>query len=317
MSVIGIIIKMFISKPPRRAVIVDGMICEKKNHPETNEIEMISKLMEQERERQGCKIIPRFTTQLMETAISTNDVDCWETMCDDIDTHDFDSSAVTTLFSQNETLPVLFVTCLTTSKDINHFMMMLRVFYVISKDFTDEIKDIVSKTITCQSKSFIDVLIRFVPAVKRELRDAVLDEISKFINVTEIGIDSITEMISVSITMKKIEFLRIFMNVDTSKCFENNTLFEMIISKVKNTPSTQKHYIISFIAKVIKEIPTLADEFQKQLQDMITHTLNLDIRYGYSDTRTVGAIGFISEKVFDDPVIRNLGTLLSWSVNKK
>lgn len=30
MSVIGIIIKMFISKPPRRAVIVDGMICEKK-----------------------------------------------------------------------------------------------------------------------------------------------------------------------------------------------------------------------------------------------------------------------------------------------
>jgi hypothetical protein len=65
------------------------------------------------------------------------------------------------------------------------------------------------------------------------------------------------------------------------------------------------------------EIPTLADEFQTQLKEMITHTLNLNIQYGYSDSRTVGAIGFISEKVFDDPVIRNLGTLLLWSVNKK
>ncbi|AGE48606.1 hypothetical protein PBCVAN69C_671L [Paramecium bursaria Chlorella virus AN69C] len=308
---------MFSSKPPRRAVIVDGAIQEKKNHPGSVEIEAISKLMEQECERQGGKSIPRFTTQLMEKAISTNDADCWEAMCDDIDTGDFDSSAVTALFSQNETLPVMFITCLVTSKDINQFMMMLRVFYVISKDFTEEIKDVVSKTITCQSKSFLDVLIRFVPYVKRDLRDAVLEEISKFINVTELGVGSIVEMITVTINMKKFEFLRIFMNIDTSKCFENNKLFETIVSKVKNTPATQKHYIISFIAKIITEIPTLADEFQTQLKDMITHTLNLNIQYGYSDTRTVGAIGFISEKVFDDPVIRNLGTLLSWSVSKK
>ncbi|APC25741.1 hypothetical protein BST79_gp228 [Only Syngen Nebraska virus 5] len=308
---------MFSSKPPRRAVIVDGTIQEKKNHPGSVEIEAISKLMEQECERQGGKSIPRFTTQLMEKAISTNDVDCWEAMCDDIETGDFDSSAVTALFSQNETLPVMFITCMTTSKDINHFMMMLKIFYVISKEFTEEIKDVVSKTITCQSKSFFDVLIRFVPYVKRDLRDAVLEEISKFINVTELGTGSMVEMITTAVNMKKFEFLKIFMNVDTTKCFEDNALFETIVAKVKNTPATQKHYIISFIAKIIMEIPTLADEFQTQLKEMITHTLNLNIQYGYSDSRTVGAIGFISEKVFDDPVIRNLGTLLLWSVNKK
>ncbi|AGE52586.1 hypothetical protein PBCVCvsA1_496R [Paramecium bursaria Chlorella virus CvsA1] len=307
---------MFSSKPPRRAVIIDGTIQEKKNHPGSVEIEAISKLMEQECERQGGKTIPRFTTQLMEKAISTNDADCWEAICDDIDTGDFDSLAVTALFSQTETLPVMFITCLVTSKDINQFMMMLRVFYTVSKDFTDDIKEHISKTITCQAKSFLDVIIRFVPYVKRELRDAVLEELSKFINVVDIGIGSITEMLTTVVTMKKFEVLKIFMNIDTTKCFDNTQLFEIIVSKVKSTPATQKHYILTFIAKVIKEMPSIADDYKQQLVDVVAQTLSSNITYGYSDTRTVAAIGFIAEKVFEDQVVRNMAKLLIWSVNK-
>jgi hypothetical protein len=304
------------SKLPRRVVIIDGILNEKKDHPGSIEVEAVSKLMEQERERRGDKIIPRFTTQLMEKAIATNDIDFWEAIGNDIDTGDFDSQSVSTLFSQNETLPVMFMTCITTSKDINHFMLILRVFYAVSKDFTDDIKENISKTITCQAKSFLDVIIRFVPYVKRDLRDAVLEELSKFINVVDIGIDSIKEMLTTVITMKKFEVLKIFMNIDTTKCFDNTQLFETIVSKVKATPATQKHYILTFIAKVIKEMPGLADDYMQQLADVITQTLSSNITYGYSDTRTVAAIGFIAEKVFEDPVVRNMAILLMWSVNK-
>ena len=85
----------------RRAVIIDGAIKEKKFHPDTAEVLSVSAFIELERVRRGEKNIPRFTAQLIEQCIRTNDPELWKAANDDVDTKDFDASAANSVFVQH------------------------------------------------------------------------------------------------------------------------------------------------------------------------------------------------------------------------
>ena len=154
----------------RRATIVDGQIVDKKDHPGTVEVPQVSILLENERERSGVKTISRFATILVEEAIMTNDPVLWKTISDDIDTGDFDISAVHCLFAQNIMLASLWVTCISTSKSREHVLDMLVFFYEISKNIPAEVKEAISASITCQWKSFVNCLITVVSSASSRVK---------------------------------------------------------------------------------------------------------------------------------------------------
>ena len=302
----------------RRAVLVDGNIREKKDHPESVEVEVVSKLLEAERERQGIRSVPRFTTQLVEKAISTNDSKYWEVAVSDIETSDFDSAAVSALFSQNDTLPVMFVTCIVTSKTKEHLIDMLQVFYHISSNFTCETREIVSKAVTCQWKSLINVLITVVNTSPRSMRDAYFLEMAKFVNAVEIGAESVLMMLNEVVKQKKYEILNVFMRIDSKTCFAKDTnTFETLIQAVKSATITSRHCVMALIAKVVKENPELGDSYKKELSEIVRDTLNTVVIHGYSDKRMILALSFLTEICFDDdPVTKNIATLLKWTSGK-
>jgi len=294
----------------RRATIVDCHIVDKKDHPGTVEIPQVSILLENEKEKLGMKSISRFTTILVEEAIMTNDSILWKTICDDIDTGDFDIPAVHSLFSQRVTLASLWVTCISTSKSREHVLDMLVFFYEISKNIPAEVKEAISASITCQWKSFANCLITVISSASSRIKDIYFSEIAKFVDSVAIGPESIALMMREIIKMRKFELLAVFWLTDFKTCVDN-TLFEVFLKT-----SSPKHSTVLAVAKAVADNPDFLDSRGKDIEEMILETIRAIMRSGYGDRRVLNAIGYLASKVFDDNQnAKNMATLLYWSTN--
>lgn len=294
----------------RRATIVDGQIVDKKDHPGSTEVPQISILLENEREKLGMKTISRFTTILVEEAIMTNDPVLWKTISDDIDTGDFDSSAIHSLFSQNVMLSSLWVTCISTSKTREHVLDMLVFFYEISKNIPAEVKEAISASITCQWKSFVNCLITVVSSASSRVKDIYFSEIAKFVDSVAIGSESIACMMNEIIKMRKYELLAVFWLTDFKSCVDT-ALFELLLKT-----SSPKHTTVLAVAKAVVDNPDFLDSHGEDIEKMILETIRVIMRSGYGDRRVLNAVGYLAGKVFEDnPTARGMATLLCWSTN--
>lgn len=294
----------------RRATIVNGQIVDKKDHPGNAEVPQVSILLENERERLGMKSISRFTTILVEEAIMTNDPTLWKTISDDIDTGDFDISAVHSLFSQNVMLASLWVTCISTSKSREHVLDMLVFFYEISKNIPVEVKDAISASITCQWKTFVNCLITVVSSASSRVKDVYFSEIAKFVDSVAIGSESIALMMNEIIKMRKFELLAVFWLTDFKTCVDTS-LFELLLKT-----SSPKHTTVLAVAKAVVDNPEFIDTHGSDIEKMILETIRVIMRSGYGDRRVLNAIGYLAGKVFEDNLTaRNMATLLCWSTN--
>jgi hypothetical protein len=149
------------------------------------------------------------------------------------------------------------------------------------------------------------------------MRDAYFLEMAKFVNSVEIGAESVLMMLNEVIKQKKYEILNVFMRID-SKCLTNDmSAFETLIQSVKSATITSRHCVMALIAKMVKENPELGDTYKKELTDVVRDTLNATVIHGYSDKRMILALSFLSELCFDnDPVTKNIATLLKWTAGK-
>jgi hypothetical protein len=294
----------------RRATIVDGQIVDKKAHPGSTEVHQVSILLENERERLGMKTISRFTTILVEEAIMTNDPILWKTISDDIETKDFDISAVHSLFSQNIMLASLWVTCMSTSKSKEHVLDMLVFFYEISKNIPTEVKEAISASITCQWKSFVNCLITVVSSASSRVKDVYFSEIAKFVDSVAIGSESIALMMNEVLKMRKFELISVFWLTDFKTCVDT-ALFEVLLKT-----SSPKHTTVLAVAKAVVDNPDFIDTHGGDIEKMILETMRVIMRSGYGDRRVLNAVGYLAGKVFDDnPTARGMATLLCWSTN--
>jgi len=294
----------------RRATIVDGQIVDKKDHPGSVEVPQVSILLENEREKLGMKTISRFTTILVEEAIMTNDPVLWKTIVDDIDTGDFDISAIHSLFSQNIMLASLWVTCISTSKSREHVLDMLVFFYEISKNIPTEVKEAISASITCQWKSFVNCLITVVSSASSRVKDIYFSEIAKFVDLVAIGSDSIALMMNEIIKMRKFELLAVFWLTDFKSCVDT-ALFELLLKT-----SSPKHTTVLAVAKAVVDNPDFIDTHGSDIEKMVLETIRVIMRSGYGDRRVLNAIGYLAGKVFEDnQTAKNMATLLCWSTN--
>ena len=292
----------------RRATIVNGQIVDKKDHPGFTEVPQISILLENERERLGMKSISRFSTILVEEAIMTNDPMLWKTISDDIETKDFDISAIHSLFSQNIMLASLWVTCMSTSKSKEHVLDMLVFFYEISKNIPAEVKEAISASITCQWKSFVNCLITVVASASSRMKDVYFSEIAKFVDSAAIGSESIACMMNEIIKMRKFELLAVFWLTDFKTCVDT-TLFELLLKT-----SSPKHTTVLAVAKAVVDNPDFIDTHGSDIEKMILETIRTIMRSGYGDRRVLNAIGYLARRVFDDnPLAQNMAQLLCWS----
>lgn len=289
---------------------MNGQITDKKDHPESAEIQQVSILLENEREKLGMRSISRFTTILVEEAIMTNDPLLWKTISDDIETKDFDISAVHSLFSQNIMLASLWVTCMSTSKSKEHVLDMLVFFYEISKNIPTEVKEAISASITCQWKTFVNCLITVVSSASSRVKDVYFSEIAKFVDSAAIGSESIALMMNEVIKMRKFELLAVFWLTDFKTCVDT-TLFEVLLKT-----SSPKHTSVLAVAKAVVDNPDFLDSHGENIEKMVLETIRVIMRSGYGDRRVLNAIGYLASKVFDEnPLAKNMATLLCWSTN--
>ena len=292
----------------RRATIVDGQIVDKKDHPESAEIQQVSILLENERERLGMKTVSRFTTILVEEAIMTNDPVLWKTISDDIETKDFDVSAVHSLFSQNVMLASMWVTCMSTVKSKEHVLDMLVFFYEISKNIPTEVKEAISASITCQWKTFVNCLITVVSSASSRVKDVYFSEIAKFVDSVAIGSESIALMMHEIIKMRKFELLSLFWLTDFKTCVDT-TLFEVLLKT-----SSPKHTAVLAVAKAVVDNPDFLDSHGENIEKMVLETIRAIMRSGYGDRRVLNAVGYLASKVFgDNPTAQNMAQLLCWA----
>ena len=294
----------------RRATIVDGQIVDKKDHPGSVEIPQVSILLENEREKLGMKSISRFTTNLVEEAIMTNDPILWKTISDDIETKDFDVSAIHSLFSQNIMLASLWVTCMSTGKSREHVLDMLVFFYEISKNIPTEVKEAISASITCQWKTFVNCLITVISPASSRVKDVYFSEIAKFVDSVAIGSESTACMMHEIVKMRKFELLAIFWLTDFKTCVDT-ALFELLLKT-----SSPKHTTVLAVAKAVVDNPDFIDTHGGDIEKMILETMRVIMRSGYGDRRVLNAVGYLAGKVFEDnQTAKNMATLLCWSTN--
>lgn len=292
----------------RRAVIFDGNITERKNHPECAEIPQVSLLLEADRERRGIKNISRFTTLLVEDAIVNGNIDTWKAIDDDIFTEDLDVPSVHSLFTNNLMLPTMFITSLTRSKSQEEILYKIAFFYKISVNISDEIKEAISISISCQWKAFIDCLLKVSTSIIPKTKDSYFREISKFINFAQIGNTTIADMMCELIKIGKSDLLELFLTADFNACI-NDDLFINILK----TRSTKNVHII-VVAKAVQENPNFILSHKDQIGKCITNMIGTIVRSGYADRRVLNSLAFLSKKCFDDnEPAKNMATLLLWA----
>lgn len=294
----------------RRAVLVDGNLADRRDHPDCEEIAQVSILLEKQRTQLGEKSISRFSTILVEEAVTTNDPAMWRAIADDITTKDLDVKSVHVLLANNLSLPSLFVSCLVTSKTREQILDMLVFFYEISHDIPQEVKEAIGVAITCQWKTFVNCLITVVSQASGKVKDVYFKEIGKFVNFSQLTPESISSMIREIVKVKKTELLTVFLLCDLKRCVDAE-LFDMLLKT-----RSPKHTAVLLIAKIIDESPDFVVSHQNAIEDMLTDTIRLIMRSGYCDQKVLHAIAFVSGKVFaDNQTARSMAVMLMWATS--
>ncbi|AGE50086.1 hypothetical protein ATCVCanal1_161R [Acanthocystis turfacea Chlorella virus Canal-1] len=294
----------------RRAVIFDGRVCEKKDHPECKEVLEVSGLLEMERERRGERSIPRYTAQLLEQTIRKNDPVYWKAVADDIDTGDFDGYAARVVLEQQDILPALLVTCVVEAKETEHFVNVLRAFVEIAPHLDDAATSLFTKAISIQWKAFVNALIAN-DRIDRTVKEGVYECISKFVSAVDIQQETLVFCIKEIIKNKKFEILSVFSRV-SSKIYAGG-IVEDLLQAAKSTTATNRYAVVCLLAKIIAETDDLSVDVAPTVQMLLEKTM-LD---KFVDRRTVRALSFILQKTANDPVLKNFATAVNWMSSKK
>ncbi|AGE55888.1 hypothetical protein ATCVMO0605SPH_162R [Acanthocystis turfacea Chlorella virus MO0605SPH] len=294
----------------RRAVIFDGRVCEKKDHPECKEIPEVSGLLELERERRGELSIPRYTTQLLEQTIRKNDPVFWKAVVSDIDTGDFDGHSAQVILEQIDILPALLVTCVIEAKETEHFVNVLRTFVEISPHLNDATTSLFTKAISIQWKAFVNALIAN-DRIDRTVKEGVYECISRFVSAVDIQQEALVMCVREILKNKKFEILSIFSRV-SSKIYADG-IVEELLQAVKSTTATNRYAVVCLLAKIIAEVDDVSTDVAPAIQVILEKTM-LD---KFVDRRTVRSLAFILQKTAKDPVLKNFATAVNWMVSKK
>lgn len=293
--------------PPRRAVLADNGSLVQKQRPTDKEVPLLSRLCELARESRNIECPPRSTISLMERALSTNSAACWSAALDDITTGDFDAPAFVSMLSQNQSYTAMFATCLSTPSDAHHMMAMIRVFHTLS--LPDETMEIFGRTMGCQLKTMIDALAMHAGLVKKDIREAVMNDIGKMLAMSNVPITQLTEALQCVLSAKKYEALRLFLHADIAACFRAcPDAFSVLVEKAKHVGAHHKSIVLAIIAKTIRDDPDIVST--EAIRGMLASIL----KSPSEDARTLLAIAIASQVACsEDPITKGLADALEWT----
>lgn len=104
---------------PRRAVVSNGVLMERKACRDSPECEVLSKVCAELQLEAGLRVVPRATDALVQECLETNSPRAWAGLKDDIDTKDACADAVSKVASVVD-VPHLLITCMETPRDALH-----------------------------------------------------------------------------------------------------------------------------------------------------------------------------------------------------
>lgn len=293
--------------PPRRAVLAENGSLVQKQRSTEKEIPLLSRLCELARISKNIECPPRSTAALMERALSTNSPACWAAAADDITTGDFDAPAFVSLLSQNQSYTASFATCFATPVDANHMMAMLRVFHKL--ELPDETMEIFGRTIGCQLKALVDALATHAGLIKKDVREAVMNDIGRMLAMSGVPINQLAEALQVVLATKKYDALRLFLHADIAACFRvyPGTLASLV-EKAKNVGVHYKSIVLATIAKTIRDDPDAIP------LDSIRDMLGAVLKTPSEDARALLAIAIATQAACsEDAITKGLAEALEWT----
>lgn len=294
--------------PPRRAVLLENGSLAQKQRPSDKEIPLLSRLCELARESRNIECPPRSTAALMERALATNSPACWSAALDDIATGDFDAPAFVSLLSQNQSYTAMFATCFATPTDAHHMMAMLRVFHVLV--LPDDAMEIFGRTIGCQLKALIDAMATHAGLVKKDIREAVMNDIGKTLAVSNVPIPQLAEALGGVLVAKKYDALRLFLHADIAACFRACPpgVFSGLVEKAKHVGAHHRAIVLAAIAKTIRDDPDVV------ALESVKGMLAAVLKSPSEDARTLLAIAIASQVACsEDTIIKGLADALEWT----
>jgi hypothetical protein len=293
--------------PPRRAVLADNGSLAQKQRPTEKEIPLLSRLCELARASKNIECPPRSTAALMERTLSTNSPTCWTAAADDITTGDFDAPAFVSLLSQNQSYTAAFATCFASPVDANHMMAMLRVFHKL--ELPDETMEIFGRTIGCQLKALVDALAAHAGLIKKDIREAVMNDVGRMLAMSGVPINQLAEALQVVLATKKYDALRLFLHADIAACFRvYPDMLGGLIEKAKNVGVHHKAIVLAAIAKTIRDDPDAVP--MESIRDMLAAVLKTPSE----DARVLLAIAIASQAACsEDGITKGLAEALEWT----
>jgi hypothetical protein len=293
--------------PPRRAVLADNGSLAQKQRPAENEVPLLSRLCELARASRNIECPPRSTAALMERALMTNSPTCWTAAADDITTGDFDAPAVVSLLSQNQSYAVAFATCFASPVDASHMMAMLRVFHKL--DLPDETTETFGRTIGCQLKTLIDALASHAGLIKKDIREAVMNDVGKMLAMSGVPTNQLADALRVVLATKKYDALRLFLHADIAACFRAcPDALAGLVEKAKNVGVHHRSIVLAVIAKVIRDDPDAVPP--AAIRDMLGAVLKTPSE----DARALLAIAIASQVACsEDAITKGLADALEWT----
>lgn len=294
----------------RRAVVIDGKIFDKKDHKNLPETQVVSLLLEKERERLGERNISRFTTTLIEQSIRMNDPVLWSALRDDILTEDFVVHAAYVVLQSNDVLPALFITCITNAKNVQHLLDMFFVLFHIVQNIDDSsLERSFSKAISTQWKSFTNVLLQVVETTTdRKFKESLYLAMSKFIDVVDLQRESIISTMDEILKCKKFELLTIFASIEASVFSE---MLPKLLQAAKLASATNRYAVMGLIAKILSETDVRSDDILPVVKIIVERT----VQDKFVDKRTLKSLAFIIQKISDDPILKNFAIIITWDLN--
>ena len=300
--------------PPRRAVVVDGVLMDKSERPEAPEIAVLSRACELARLARNVTCPPRHTADLIERALDTNSPECWSAAYDDIVTGDFDAKAANALMAQNPTNPAALATCLATAPSASTVVHVMRVMHDLVPLMDEDVVRSLGRSIGCQLRQIVDTMALHGGLLKRDVRDAVLGHLGRTMRIAGVPNSAMAEILDDAIRTRKFEALRIFVHADPASCFALKPgLFADLVVKAKTASIQHRAATLSVIAASVRSADLMTPDVRDHVRELVRVSLTVGPP---DDARSLLALAIMAGADDDaSPEFRGLARALEWTAS--
>lgn len=229
----------------RRAVLVDHKIADKTEHPNAQEVEVLSRACESLRRAMRMHVYPRDTTQLLAECLRGNDPQAWEAVYADLSSDDLDLDATATTIAA---APAQFVRCLACATSETHLLAVCCVATLLDK-FPHDAREAVGRELVAQLDTVVLAFSRI--GLRRAMRDAALGALAKVLALTDAKSSRLADCLMDVLDRGKDDVTRLFVHVARPMVQARPQLLAVIVDRAEAAKPGHRYGLLAILAKVL------------------------------------------------------------------